>query len=111
MVGDRGRGTGRLSPKCSLYWVRNVLGWLAEQGMARQDPASADGSWALTERFRIQVKDMAAEPAYRFLAALARGQEPGTAVEPGPAVEPGSGVEVGPAVEVGTAVEEGATFR
>lgn len=76
MVGDRGRGAGRLSPKCSLYWVRNMLGWLAEQGMARQDPASPDGAWALTERFRIHVKDMAAEPAYRFLAAVGRGEDP-----------------------------------
>jgi hypothetical protein len=76
MVGDRGRGAGRLSPRCSLYWVRNMLGWLAEQGMARQDPTSSDGSWALTERFRIHVKDMAAEPAYRFLAAVGRGEDP-----------------------------------
>lgn len=89
MVGDRGRGAGRLSPKCSLYWVRSMLGWLVEQGMARQDPASADGSWALTERFRIHVKDMAAEPAYRFLAAIGRGEDPTLGV-PRPAPPPSS---------------------
>jgi hypothetical protein len=46
-------------------WVRNVLGWLVEQGMARAD--STGGTWMLTERFRIRVKDMASEPAYAFL--------------------------------------------
>jgi hypothetical protein len=77
MVGDKGRGSGRLSPKCTLYWVRTVLAWLAEQGMARHDAAAAPGeaAWILTERFRINVKDMAAEPAYRYLAAIARGDE------------------------------------
>jgi len=74
LVGDKGRGAGRLSPKCSLYWVRNVLSWLTEQGMARQDPGSPEGAWVLTERFRVNVKDMAGEPAYRFLAGLARGE-------------------------------------
>jgi len=70
LVGDKGRASGRLSPKCTLYWVRNILGWLVEQGMARAD--SAGGTWMLTERFRIQVKDMASEPAYTFLAEIAR---------------------------------------
>ena len=70
LVGDKGRASGRLSPKCTLYWVRNVLGWLVEQGMARAD--GTGGTWMLTERFRIQVKDMASEPAYTFLADLAR---------------------------------------
>jgi len=70
LVGEKGRASGRLSPKCTLYWVRNVLGWLVEQGMARAD--STGGTWMLTERFRIQVKDMASEPAYAFLADLAR---------------------------------------
>lgn len=70
LVGDKGRGSGRLSPKCTLYWVRNILGWLVDQGMARPD--NTGGTWMLTERFRIQVKDMAAEPAYTFLAEIAR---------------------------------------
>jgi hypothetical protein len=70
LVGDRGRSAGRLSPKCTLYWVRNILGWLVEQGMARPD--STGGTWMMTERFRIQVKDMASEPAYTFLAEVAR---------------------------------------
>jgi hypothetical protein len=77
MVGQTGRGAGRLSPKCALYWVRTVLGWMTDQGMARQEGApGAEGSWMLTERFRIQVRDMAAEPAYRLLAALGRGENP-----------------------------------
>lgn len=83
MVGQAGRGAGRLSPKCTLYWVRSVLNWLAEQGMARSDGVpGAEGSWLLTERFRVQVKDMAAEPAYRFLAALGRGEDPTAGLAP-----------------------------
>lgn len=70
LVGEKGRASGRLSSKCTLYWVRNVLAWLVEQGMARAD--NTGGTWMLTERFRIQVKDMASEPAYAFLAELAR---------------------------------------
>jgi hypothetical protein len=52
LVGEKGRASGRLSPKCTLYWVRNVLGWLVEQGMGRAN--STGGTWMLTERFRIQ---------------------------------------------------------
>jgi hypothetical protein len=74
LVGDRGRGSGRLSPKCSLYWVRTTLGWLEGQGMAnRAETTSTENVWTLTERFRVQVKDMAAERAYAFLASVARG--------------------------------------
>jgi len=86
MVGEKGRAAGRLSPLCTLYWVRNVLGWLESQGMARHPDSAADG-WVLTERFRINVKDMASEPAYRFIAALGRGEDPTAghlaAAEPG----------------------------
>jgi hypothetical protein len=73
MVGDKGRAAGRLSPGCTLYWVRSVLGWLGEQGMARNEQVGeGPGEWSLTERFRINVKDMAAEPAYRLLVEIGR---------------------------------------
>lgn len=72
-VGERGRGTGRLSPKCTMYWVKNGFSWLAEQGMARPDTSATEAAWMVTDRFRVQVKDMAAERAYTFLAELARG--------------------------------------
>jgi len=77
-MGTHGRGAGRLSPACTLYWVRNVLGWLAEQGMAREDKSTA-GVWLVTERFRAHVRDMAAERAYTFLAELGRNldRQPG----------------------------------
>lgn len=95
LVGDRGRGAGRLSPKCTLYWVRNMLGWLVEQGMARPD--GTDGTWMLTERFRIQVKDMAGESAYTLLAAIARGDHPRRATTaPTPSDENGSDRTVEP---------------
>lgn len=74
LVGDRGRGSGRLSPKCSLYWVRTTLSWLEGQGMARVESTKKEQTWTLTERFRVQVRDMAAENAYSFLAAVARGE-------------------------------------
>jgi hypothetical protein len=67
MVGDRGRGSGRLSPACTAYWVRRVAAWLVDQGMAKDAEV-----WTLTERFRVHVRDMASEPAYRMLADIAR---------------------------------------
>jgi hypothetical protein len=61
--------------------LRNVLGWLVELGMARADTTGA--TWMLTERFRIQVKDMASEPAYAYLAEVARrgGARPSSSAE------------------------------
>lgn len=76
IVGERGRGANRLSPKCTLYWVRNVLGWMTEQGLARPDLSGGEGNWTLTERFRTQVKDFAAHRAYTHLAALRRAEYP-----------------------------------
>ena len=95
LVGDRGRGSGRLSPKCSLYWVRNTLAWLTDQGMARQDTSAREQSWTLTERFRVQVKDMAAERAYEHLAAVARGDAPRFTVAPAtdPSGDPSLGAD------------------
>lgn len=62
--------TGRLSPTCSLYWVHNLLGFLAEQGMARPDTLAGEGNWQLTERFRIQVRNMGAGSAYEYLRGI-----------------------------------------
>jgi hypothetical protein len=72
MVGDRGRGSNRLSPQCTAYWVRRMAGWLVDQGMARDAENADRDTWTLTERFRIHVRDMASEPAYRYLAGLQR---------------------------------------
>jgi hypothetical protein len=69
-VGTQGRGAGRLSPKCTLYWVRNVLDLMTDQGLARKDKAA--DRWMLTSRFQVHVRDMAAESAYRLLADLGR---------------------------------------
>jgi hypothetical protein len=80
-VGDRGAGAGRLSPKCTLYWVRNVLGWLTEQGMARADTTGSENTWTLTERFRAHVKDMAGGRAYTYLAARGRADDDAPAPE------------------------------
>jgi hypothetical protein len=74
-IGSHGRGSGRLSPKCTLYWVHNGFTWLAEQGMARPDNFAAGGAWTVTERFRSHVADMASERAYTFLAELGRNPD------------------------------------
>ena len=42
--------TGRLTNKCTRYWIRNVLTWLTGEGIARPDPLT-DDTWTLTERF------------------------------------------------------------
>jgi hypothetical protein len=74
-VGDGGRGPGKLRRSCTRYWVRNVLGWLNGQGMARPDPTS-DGGWTLTERFRVHAREAALEHAYAFIADLRRRPAP-----------------------------------
>ncbi|MEU6034717.1 hypothetical protein ABZ801_04860 [Actinomadura sp. NPDC047616] len=88
--GERGRGANQLLRSCTRYWVRAMLGWLASQGMARQDQMT-DDSWTMTERFRVHAREVALEGAYRFLAEIQRrpGREPG-AVPSGAAPEGGS---------------------
>jgi hypothetical protein len=65
--------TGRLSNKCTRYWIRMMLTWLTGQGMARPDTL-VDDRWTLTERFRIHAREIALERAYSFIAELGRGQ-------------------------------------
>lgn len=69
--GERGRSIGKFTSKCTRYWIQSVLSWLTAQGMARSD-ASEDGAWTLTERFRVQARELALERAYTYLAALHR---------------------------------------
>lgn len=69
---DRGRLANRLSPKSTMYWVHQTLAWLSEQGMARTDRSAGTSTWALTERFRVMVKEMASERAYTYLRDLDR---------------------------------------
>lgn len=86
---DRGRLANRLSPKSTMYWVHQTLSWLSEQGMARTDRAAGTGTWALTERFRVMVREMAAERAYTHLRDLGRipvGPPTATALNADPAV-------------------------
>ncbi len=69
--GEQGRSLGKLTSKCTRYWVQAMLTWLIGQGMARPD-ASLDDAWTLTERFRVHAKEIALEHAYTFLAELRR---------------------------------------
>jgi hypothetical protein len=72
--GDAGRGSGKLTSRCTRYWVQTILTWLTGQGMARVD-ASAEDTWTLTERFRVHAKEIALERAYTFIAELHRTKE------------------------------------
>jgi hypothetical protein len=69
--GEQGRSLGKLTSKCTRYWVQSILTWLTGQGMARPD-ISADGAWTLTERFRVHAREIALEHAYTFIADLRR---------------------------------------
>jgi hypothetical protein len=69
--GEQGRSLGKLTSKCTRYWVQSILSWLTGQGMARPD-ISADGAWTLTERFRVHAREIALEHAYTFIADLRR---------------------------------------
>ena len=84
--GEQGRTSGKLTSRCTRYWVHSILTWLTGQGMARPD-TSADSAWTLTERFRVHAKEVALEHAYTFIAeirrhAAARATEAATA-DPG----------------------------
>ena len=69
--------TGRLSNKCTRYWIKQMLTWLTGQGMARPDPL-VDDRWTLTERFRIHAREIALERAYSFIAEVGRRPPGGT---------------------------------
>jgi hypothetical protein len=69
--GEQGRAMGKLTSRCTRYWVRSILTWLAGQGMARPD-ASTEGAWTLTERFRVHAKEVALEHAYTFITGIRR---------------------------------------
>jgi hypothetical protein len=75
---EQGRNSGRLSSKCTQFWVQAILTWLTGQGMARQE-SGAEETWTLTERFRIHAKEIALERAYTFLTDLQRQRATGPA--------------------------------
>ncbi|MGI5163405.1 hypothetical protein ACQEU3_03525 [Spirillospora sp. CA-253888] len=81
--GNQGAGSGRLKKTCTRYWVHNVLGWLSAHHLARLDQSAAEPAWTLTERFRVQAKEMALERAYTFIAEIQRRPHAGTAAEGG----------------------------
>ena len=71
--GKQGPQTGRLTTKCTRFWVETILTWLTGQGMARID-TSTNETWTLTERFRVHAREIALERAYTFIAELSRAQ-------------------------------------
>jgi len=74
LYGEQGRGLGKLSAKCTLYWIQSVLTWLTNQGMARAD-SSEDCAWTLTERFRVHARELALERAYGYITGLDRAAD------------------------------------
>jgi hypothetical protein len=70
---DKGKGKARRSPASSTYWVASVLGWMADQGLARPAPARGPEVFQLLERFRIQAGELAGNATYDVLAAIRRG--------------------------------------
>jgi hypothetical protein len=72
--GEQGRSLGKLTSKCTRYWVQSIFTWLTGQGMARPD-VSAEIAWTLTERFRVHAREIALEHAYTFIAELRRGAD------------------------------------
>ena len=44
---DLGRSVGKLSSKCTRYWVQSILTWLTAQGMTRPDASTEGACWEL----------------------------------------------------------------
>ena len=71
-IGTRGRGTGRISTKCTTYWVLRACKDLVDHGLARAAGKDTDGRFQLLERFRHHVATDAGLEGYQALATLAR---------------------------------------
>ena len=71
-IGARGRGTGRISTKCTTYWVLRACRDLVDHGLARAAGKDTDGRFQLLERFRHHVATDAGLEGYQALATLAR---------------------------------------
>jgi hypothetical protein len=71
-IGVRGRGAGRISPKCTTYWVLRACKDLVDHGLARAVGKDTDGRFQLLERFRHHVATDAGLEGYQALTTLAR---------------------------------------
>ena len=71
-IGARGRGAGRISTKCTTYWVLRACKDLVDHGLARAVGKDTDGRYQLLERFRHHVATDAGLEGYQALATLAR---------------------------------------
>ncbi len=71
-IGTRGRGAGRISTKCTTYWVLRACKDLVDHGLARAAGKDTDGRFQLLERFRHHVATDAGLEGYQALATLAR---------------------------------------
>ena len=67
----RGRGLTQLSTQ---NVIREVLEWLVHQGMALHAPEFGAGHYRLLHRFRLQVREAAALPAFETLRDIRRAQ-------------------------------------
>jgi hypothetical protein len=71
-IGARGRGAGRISTKCTTYWVLRACKDLVDHGLARAVGKDTDGRFQLLERFRHHVATDAGLEGYQALTTLAR---------------------------------------
>jgi hypothetical protein len=67
--------TGRRRKGCSLRAIEEVMNWLVEQGMARDmaRTLNAVDTFQLTDRFRIQVAELAGDTAFTVLRDIRHG--------------------------------------
>ncbi|MDH6630374.1 hypothetical protein M2271_008234 [Streptomyces sp. LBL] len=73
-----GRGVTQVSTK---NVIREVLEWLVHQGMALPAPEFGPGHYRLLHRFRLQVREAAALPAFETLRDIRRAQTADTDTE------------------------------
>lgn len=64
--------TGRRKKGCSLRAIEDVMDWLVEQGMARDmsRTMNAVDTYQITDRFRLQVAELAGDAAFTVLRDL-----------------------------------------
>ncbi|MCW0212167.1 MAG: hypothetical protein OJJ54_02325 [Pseudonocardia sp.] len=65
--------TGRRARGCTLKAIEDTLGWLADQGAAKEAPTLGPDVYHLTDRFRLLVGDSAGGAALDALRALRSG--------------------------------------
>ena len=67
------KGSDALRQDCTVYKVGRVLRWLAERGFLMRDTGDKD-RFRSTERFRLHVREVAANAVFRAVSDSAIGE-------------------------------------